>query len=241
MRWGSGSLQEIDHLPFVAPLTKSAQTVKETVTDPGADGDRDRRGAGAAERPDLRRLPARRRLPGGGRRGPRAAGAFGRRRRRPLRRGRGAVGRRPSAPRSWPARASTGLRLRSSFRVWRRRSSIPVFLNGMGRGCLPADHELSFSRARGKGLKEADVALVVGVPLDFRLGFGGVVRRGDEDRLPRCRAQPAGGDAPGGDRARRRHPEHPRRPSRVRRGRRWGAPPRRSMARRASRDGVGEA
>src|SRR6187549_1481356 len=30
MRWGSGSLQEIDHVPFVAPLTKSAQTVKET-------------------------------------------------------------------------------------------------------------------------------------------------------------------------------------------------------------------
>ena len=49
---------------------------------------------------------------------------------------------------------------------------IPVFLNGMGRGCLPADHELAFSRARGRGLKEADVALVVGVPLDFRLGFG---------------------------------------------------------------------
>src|SRR6201995_2784389 len=30
MRWGSGSLQEIDHLPFVAPLVKSAETAKET-------------------------------------------------------------------------------------------------------------------------------------------------------------------------------------------------------------------
>jgi acetolactate synthase-1/2/3 large subunit len=30
-----------------------------------------------------------------------------------------------------------------------------------------------FSRARGHALKGADVALVVGVPLDFRLGFGG--------------------------------------------------------------------
>ncbi len=49
---------------------------------------------------------------------------------------------------------------------------IPVFLNGLGRGCLPADHELFFSRARGAGLAEADVALVIGVPLDFRLGFG---------------------------------------------------------------------
>src|ERR1700759_1252057 len=28
MRWGSGALQEIDHLPFVAPLVKSAETAK---------------------------------------------------------------------------------------------------------------------------------------------------------------------------------------------------------------------
>src|SRR3978361_751058 len=28
MRWGSGSLQEIDHLPFVTPLVKSAETVR---------------------------------------------------------------------------------------------------------------------------------------------------------------------------------------------------------------------
>jgi thiamine pyrophosphate-dependent acetolactate synthase large subunit-like protein len=50
---------------------------------------------------------------------------------------------------------------------------VPVFLNGLGRGCVPADHELFFSRARSAGLGEADVALVIGVPLDFRLGFGG--------------------------------------------------------------------
>src|SRR5690349_254389 len=29
MRWGSGSLQEIDHVPFVEPLVKSAETVKD--------------------------------------------------------------------------------------------------------------------------------------------------------------------------------------------------------------------
>src|SRR5215475_8812389 len=29
LRWGAGSLQEIDHLPFVSPLVKSAATVKE--------------------------------------------------------------------------------------------------------------------------------------------------------------------------------------------------------------------
>src|SRR5882672_6491076 len=29
LRWGSGSLQEIDRLPFISPLVKSAETVKE--------------------------------------------------------------------------------------------------------------------------------------------------------------------------------------------------------------------
>ena len=48
-----------------------------------------------------------------------------------------------------------------------------MFLNGLARGCVAADHPMFFSRARGAGLKGADVALVVGVPMDFRLGFGG--------------------------------------------------------------------
>src|SRR5256714_6768016 len=30
MRWGQGSLQEIDHVPFVAPVTKSARTAGTT-------------------------------------------------------------------------------------------------------------------------------------------------------------------------------------------------------------------
>ena len=64
---------------------------------------------------------------------------------------------------------------------------IPVFLNGLGRGCLPADHELAFSRARGAGLKGADVALVVGVPMDFRLGFGGSF--GEETKIVRLDAR----------------------------------------------------
>ncbi len=49
---------------------------------------------------------------------------------------------------------------------------MPVFLNGLARGCVPADHELFLSRARGAALSGADVAIVIGVPLDFRLGFG---------------------------------------------------------------------
>jgi acetolactate synthase-1/2/3 large subunit len=48
---------------------------------------------------------------------------------------------------------------------------IPTFANGLGRGCLPADHELAFSRTRS-ALKSADVVVVAGAPLDFRLSFG---------------------------------------------------------------------
>jgi acetolactate synthase-1/2/3 large subunit len=48
---------------------------------------------------------------------------------------------------------------------------VPTFVNGLGRGCLPADHELAFSRTRSS-MKQADVVVVVGTPLDFRLGFG---------------------------------------------------------------------
>jgi acetolactate synthase I/II/III large subunit len=48
----------------------------------------------------------------------------------------------------------------------------PVFMNGAGRGCLPAEHPLAFSQARGFALGQADVGLVLGAPLDFRLGYG---------------------------------------------------------------------
>jgi acetolactate synthase-1/2/3 large subunit len=49
---------------------------------------------------------------------------------------------------------------------------VPCFFNGLGRGCLPADHELAFLRTRGLLKKEADLVVVIGTPLDFRLGFG---------------------------------------------------------------------
>src|ERR1700704_3462225 len=35
MRWGQGSLQEIDHVPFVRPLTKLAATPDSTAEIPG--------------------------------------------------------------------------------------------------------------------------------------------------------------------------------------------------------------
>jgi len=51
-------------------------------------------------------------------------------------------------------------------------SGVPVFMNGAGRGCLPSNHPLAFAQARGFALSQADFVLVLGTPLDFRLGYG---------------------------------------------------------------------
>ena len=48
----------------------------------------------------------------------------------------------------------------------------PVYLNGMGRGCLPPDHPSFLQLSRKEALAQADVVLVVGTPLDFRVGYG---------------------------------------------------------------------
>jgi acetolactate synthase-1/2/3 large subunit len=187
MRWGSGSLQEIDHVPFVAPLTKSAQTVKQTAAIPEVTAraldtaielpsgptfvdyplDVVFQEAEAVPPPALR---------------PKAAVAEGAEQAAAIL----AAAERPAIM------AGTNLywaRGEGELRQLAEALGIPVFLNGMGRGCLPADHELAFSRARGKGLKEADVALVVGVPLDFRLAFGGSF--GEETRLIQLDSAPS--------------------------------------------------
>lgn len=53
-----------------------------------------------------------------------------------------------------------------------RETNIPVVMNGMGRGTLPADHPQALNHGRKKGLRGADVVVLIGTPLDFRLGFG---------------------------------------------------------------------
>jgi len=65
-------------------------------------------------------------------------------------------------------------------------------VNGMARGMLPPAHPLFFSRARSRALREADVALVLGARLDFRLNFGQPPVFGDETRVIRV-------DVDGGD------------------------------------------
>ena len=49
---------------------------------------------------------------------------------------------------------------------------LPVVANGQGRGILPAGHELLVTRARGAAFGDADLVIVAGTPLDFRLGYG---------------------------------------------------------------------
>jgi acetolactate synthase I/II/III large subunit len=212
MRWGSGSLQELDHVPFVAPLTKSAQTVKKTAHIPrftAAAIDE------ALEQPsgptfvdyplDVVFQEAEAEVPERPQRSAGEGAEDGERARNQSGRpsGTGAAGFEP-ADRSDEAAAllagaerpvimaGTGLYWahgEEELRALAEALSIPVFLNGMGRGCLPADHELYFSRARGQGLKEADVALVVGVPLDFRLGFGASF--GEETKIVSLDVEPS--------------------------------------------------
>ena len=49
---------------------------------------------------------------------------------------------------------------------------LPVIANGQARGVLPRGHELLVTRARSVALRQADLVIVAGTPLDFRLGYG---------------------------------------------------------------------
>jgi acetolactate synthase-1/2/3 large subunit len=51
-------------------------------------------------------------------------------------------------------------------------AGLPAITNGMGRGVIPGGHPLLVTKARGKALNTADLVVVVGTPLDFRLGYG---------------------------------------------------------------------
>jgi acetolactate synthase-1/2/3 large subunit len=182
MRWGQGSLQEIDHVPFVRPVTKLAATADSTADIPGlvdealATALRPHSGPAFVDLPmdyvfmeapepdEGRELPdpLDERVADGVERALALLGDAG----RPV------------------IMAGTDLYWGKGERALlelAERRGIPVFLNGLARGCVPADHELFFSRARGEALKGADVALVVGVPMDFRLGFGGAF--GEETQI----------------------------------------------------------
>jgi acetolactate synthase-1/2/3 large subunit len=60
----------------------------------------------------------------------------------------------------------------ADLRDFAESAGVPVFMNGAGRGSLPSRHPLAFAQARGFALGQADLVLVLGTPLDFRLGYG---------------------------------------------------------------------
>ena len=49
---------------------------------------------------------------------------------------------------------------------------VPTITNGMGRGVVPGGHPLLVTKARSQALGGSDLVIVVGTPLDFRLGYG---------------------------------------------------------------------
>jgi len=176
MRWGLGSLQEIDHIPFTRPLTKLAATADAPAEIPNLVDEALAASLTAPTGPTFLDFPldvvfGEGPEPEDGnadvaapRPGPEPEGS--------------ALERAAAALRSAErpvVMAGTGLYWghgEGALLELIERLRIPVFLNGLARGCVPADHELFFSRTRSMGLKEADVALVIGVPMDFRLAFG---------------------------------------------------------------------
>ena len=170
-RWGAGSLQEFDHVPVLAPITKLAATV----TDPATAG---------------RQVHDAARLATESHRGPvfldfpldvfgPSAGDV------PTSGAAGGIAPDPEAvARLGQAVAAAE---RPAFLVgsdaywdgaWQELAAaasalgVPCFFNGLGRGLLPADHELAFLRTRGLLKERADLVVVIGTPLDFRVGFG---------------------------------------------------------------------
>jgi acetolactate synthase-1/2/3 large subunit len=171
-RWGAGSLQEFDHVPVLAPITKRSATV----TSVGAIGldvvaatalaATPHRGPvfldfpldvvfahGEGDVPDAPRTQGEAPDPDDV---ARAAELLARAERPAIIAGTDVY---------WEGAWDALRAVVDAFRV-------PTFVNGLGRGCLPADHELAFSRTRAFLKSDADVVMVIGTPLDFRISFG---------------------------------------------------------------------
>jgi acetolactate synthase-1/2/3 large subunit len=171
-RWGAGSLQEFDHVPVLEPITKRAATVTSVeaigrdVVQAVALASTPHRGPvfldfpldvvfanGESVVPDA---PTRHTIVPDADDVARAAALLAGAQRPALIAGTDVY---------WDGAWLELCDLVESMRV-------PTFVNGLGRGCLPADHPLSFSRTRGLLKTDADVVVIVGTPLDFRISFG---------------------------------------------------------------------
>jgi acetolactate synthase-1/2/3 large subunit len=171
-RWGMGSLQELDHPPLLAPVTKLSRTVHQVADVAGA-VDEAFRVAGSSHRgPTFLDVPMDQ--------------LFDK-----ATVDRPAVGARHRLEADPDALDQVGGLLAAASRpvlvlgtdVWAdgaeeaalrfvEQTGVPVVTNGMGRGVVPGGHPLLVTKARGKALGTADLVVVVGTPLDFRLGYG---------------------------------------------------------------------
>ncbi|MET0740625.1 MAG: acetolactate synthase [Candidatus Nanopelagicales bacterium] len=171
-RWGTGALQELDHPPLLAPVTKHAGTIN-AVADTATEVDRaftlatsPHRGPVFLDAPmdqlfsraevTLPLSPVRSRVEADPDSVAQIATLIGDAERPVLVLGSDV----------WSDGAE------QSALVCAETLGIPVVANGMGRGIVPAGHKLLATRARSTALKQADLVVVVGTPLDFRLGYG---------------------------------------------------------------------
>ncbi|TCI97534.1 acetolactate synthase [Aeromicrobium sp. IC_218] len=171
-RWGSGSLQELDHPPILSTVTKSARTAH-TVEDVGPALDEAFSLAGSSHRgPAFVDVPMDELFNSTATPAPRPAE------------------RRVIEPDGDALRAIARLLAEAvhpvlviGSDVWLdhaedaalrfvEQSGVPVISNGMGRGIVPGGHPQLVTKARGRALGQADLVVVVGTPLDFRLGYG---------------------------------------------------------------------
>jgi acetolactate synthase-1/2/3 large subunit len=171
-RWGTGSLQELDHPPILQPVTKHASTVH-TAEDVGPAVDAAFGTAGSSHRgPVFVDVPM---------------DALFSRTTSDL-----PVGLRPAVLDPDPHDIATVADLLAAASrpvlvlgtdVWADgaedaalrlvdESGLPVITNGMGRGVVPGGHPLLVTKARSVALAASDVVVVVGTPLDFRLRYG---------------------------------------------------------------------
>ena len=171
-RWGSGALQEFDHVPLVTPVTKYAATSK----DPAAIGvdaaaafaaaTTAHRGPAFIDVPMDRfytpaTAPAPTRLPT-----PTVPADTG-----DLERISALLAEAERPVLVLGSDVWTG-GAEGAARSFAETVGLPVIANGMARGILPPSHRQLVTRARGAAFGGADLVLVVGTPLDFRLGYG---------------------------------------------------------------------
>src|SRR5690606_25742680 len=159
-RWGAGSLQEIDHVPLVAPVTKHAATVTATDDIAGAlhhaalTALRPHRGPvfpalplGVVSDKAAATLPADstvESLEPDPDEVAKAAALV-------------AAAQRPVIIAGSDVYAADAI---AALREAAETLQVPVFTNGMGRGSLPPGHPLAFTKARRAALKGADVVAV---------------------------------------------------------------------------------